>query len=330
MELRGRKVLVTGASGFLGSHLVEALVAEGATVRAMTHYRSDPVLHNLGYLSAEVLGEIEIVRGAIEDDPFVRHAVSGCDVVFHLAALIGIPYSYVAPVSYVNTNVKGTLNVLQACREAGTHRIIHTSTSECYGTARYTPIDEKHPLQGQSPYSATKIAADKMAESYYRSFSLPVVTVRPFNTFGPRQSARAVISTIIAQLLSDAAALRLGSLEPVRDMTFVTDTIAGFIAAAKCDAALGEEINLGTGFGVSIEDLAHRLMKLTGREIRIAADADRTRPEKSEVWQLISNNLKARELMNWRPEISLDEGLARTIDFFRAHKPRFDPAEYWV
>ncbi len=285
----------------------------------MTHYRSDPHLHNLEYLDREELEAVELTRGNIEDSFFVRAAVEGCSIVFHLAALIGIPYSYVAPASYLATNVQGTLNVLEACRAEGTARLIHTSTSECYGTARYTPIDESHALQAQSPYSASKIAADKMVESYFNSFDLPVVIVRPFNTFGPRQSARAVIPTIIGQLLSDAVRVELGSLSPVRDLTFVSDTVEGFLGAAASEAAIGEQINLGVGQGITIGDLAERIMKLMGKAVPIQVAERRVRPESSEVGELISDNRKAARVLGWLPQVSLDEGLRRTIEFQAAH-----------
>ncbi len=285
----------------------------------MTHYRSDPHLHNLEYLDREELEAVELTRGNIEDSFFVRAAVEGCSIVFHLAALIGIPYSYVAPASYLATNVQGTLNVLEACRAEGTARLIHTSTSECYGTARYTPIDESHALQAQSPYSASKIAADKMVESYFNSFDLPVVIVRPFNTFGPRQSARAVIPTIIGQLLSDAVRVELGSLSPVRDLTFVSDTVEGFLGAAASEAAIGEQINLGVGQGITIGDLAERIMKLMGKAVPIQVAERRVRPESSEVGELISDNRKATRVLGWVPQVSLDEGLQRTIEFQAAH-----------
>ena len=329
-ELSGKKVLVTGASGFIGSHLVQALLREGAQVRAMTHYRGDPSLDNLEHLSRGELEAIEVMKGNVEDPHFVRRAVVDCEVVFHLAALIAIPYSYVAPASYVSTNVQGTLNVLEACRAEGTPRLIHTSTSECYGSARYTPIDESHPLQGQSPYSASKIAADKMAESYHNSFDLPVVTVRPFNTFGPRQSARAVIPTIIAQLLAGVGALQLGSLSPRRDLTFVSDTVAGFIASARKPSVEGELFNLGTGRALSIGDIAQLIMRLMKVEIPIRGAPERIRPEKSEVTELLSDNRKARAELGWEPAVSIEEGLVATIDFFRQNRVESRPSSYRI
>lgn len=331
MSLQGKTVLVTGATGFIGSHLVERLVQRGARVRAMSHYRSDPSLHNLALLPREVLEHVEVLRGNVEDPFFVRSAVAGCDVVFHLAALIAIPYSYVAPASYVATNVTGTLNVLEACRSEGTPRLVHTSTSETYGTAQYTPIDEKHPLVGQSPYSASKIGADMLAESYHRSMELPVVTIRPFNTFGPRQSARAVIPTIISQLAAGVSELRLGSLAPVRDFTYASDTADGFIAGALAPSgAEGQLFNLGVGKGITIGDLARTLMELMEVDVPLTEDAQRVRPDKSEVLALISDNRKAKAGLGWEPKVSLREGLERTIAFVRAHPELFRPKEYSV
>jgi len=283
----------------------------------MTHYRSDPSLHNLEFLPAEEMASVELVKGNIEDPHFVRETLRGCDIVFHLAALIGIPYSYIAPNSYVSTNIYGTVNVLEACKREGVRRLVHTSTSECYGTAKFTPMDEDHPLQGQSPYSASKIGADKIAESYYNAFDLPVVTVRPFNTFGPRQSARAVIPTIIGQLLAGVESLRIGSLTPVRDFTFVTDTAEGMMLAAMSKRAIGEVINLGVGKGVTIGALAQKVMELMETSIPFETENKRVRPKKSEVVALISDNAKARKLLNWTPKISLEEGLIKTIDFFK-------------
>jgi len=328
VDIVGKRVLVTGSSGFIGSHLVQALLAEGATVRAMTHYRGDPSLHNLEYLSRDELASIELIKGNVEDPYFVRRAVAGCDVVFHLAALIAIPYSYLAPASYVASNVQGTVNVLEACRAEETPRLVHTSTSECYGSARYTPIDELHPLQGQSPYSASKIAADKMVESYFNSFELPAVTIRPFNTFGPRQSARAVIPTIIGQLLSDTDTLELGSLTPLRDLTYVSDTVSGFLAGAQAVNVEGEVFNLGTGEAMSIGDIAHLLMKLVGREVPISDAPERVRPAKSEVTALVSDNSKAREKLGWAPSLSLEDGLRATIEFFRENPVPSSPLSY--
>ena len=330
MSLEGKKVLVTGATGFIGSHLVERLVQRGAHVRAMSHYRSDPSLHNLALTPGQVRESVEVIRGNVEDPFFVRTAVAGCDVVFHLAALIAIPYSYVAPASYVATNVTGTLNVLEACRSEGTPRLVHTSTSETYGSAQYTPIDEKHPLVGQSPYSASKIGADMLAESYYRSMELPVVTIRPFNTFGPRQSARAVIPTIISQLAAGVDELKLGSLSPVRDFTYAADTADGFIAGALADGVEGGLYNLGVGKGITIGDLARTIMELMEVDVPLTEDAQRVRPGKSEVLALISDNSKAKAELGWEPKVSLREGLSRTIEFVRSHPELFRPKEYSV
>ena len=328
--LKGKKVLVTGAGGFIGSHLVEALLAKGADVRAFVKYNGRGDLGMLSDLPEESHKSIEVILGNICDPSFVRQAVYGCDYVFHLAAVIGIPYSYVAPNDYVAVNVQGTVNVLQACRDERTPRIIHTSTSETYGTAQYIPIDEKHPMQGQSPYSASKIAADKMAESYYNSFELPVVTVRPFNTFGPRQSARAVIPTIISQALT-MDKLTLGSLDPVRDLTFVKDTAEGFIIIGLCDKVLGQVVNLGVGSGNTIEALAKTILKILGKEnLPIEQDTSRIRPAKSEVMRLISDNTLAKELCGWQPKYSLEQGLAETVEWIKKNIDKYRPDIYAV
>ena len=331
MDLRGRRVLVTGAAGFIGSHLVEGLLALGCQVRALVHYNSRNSWGNLEELDDAQRPRLDVVLGDVQDPFSTSRAVQGCDVVFHLAALIAIPYSYRAAHSYVSTNIEGTLNVLEACRAHGVERLVHTSTSETYGTAQYTPIDELHPMQGQSPYSASKIGADKMAESYYRSFELPVVTLRPFNTFGPRQSARAIVPTIISQAL-DRSEIRLGSLTPVRDLTFVTDTAAAFIAAASCDAAIGKVVNSGSGKGITIGDLAARILSLMGLHgtHHVVSDAERVRPEKSEVFELICDNSLAASLLGWRPRVSLDEGLSQVIDYVSAHRQAFKPDMYTV
>ncbi len=323
-------VLVTGAGGFIGSHLVARLADRGDRVRALVHYNSRDDRGNLRFLTEEQQRRVTVIAGNVEDPGCVDAAVAGCRLVFHLAALIGIPYSYVAPRSYVATNVIGTQNVLDAVRRYGVERMVHTSTSEVYGTARYVPIDEAHPLQGQSPYSATKIGADKLAESYHLSFNLPVVTVRPFNTFGPRQSARAVIPSIITQLLSGREVLQLGSLAPRRDFTYVGDTVAGFIAASAADAAVGETINLGNGKDISIGELAERLCALVRPGTRVESTDDRVRPAHSEVMTLLCANDRARELLGWSPTVSLDEGLARTVEFMRTHPEMYPTIDYTV
>lgn len=329
MKWQGKQVLVTGAGGFIGSHLVDALVQKGANVTAFVHYNAR---NNWGWLEGRYSADspnIRIISGDITDTSFVKKAVVNQDVVFHLAALIGIPYSYVAPESYININVKGTLNVMQACLEAGVQRVIHTSTSEVYGTAQYSPIDEKHPLQGQSPYSASKIGADKIAESYYCSFELPVVTMRPFNTFGPRQSTRAVIPTIITQALTSDT-IRLGSLTPVRDLTFVADTVEGFLQLAGSNRAIGMTINTGTGVGISIGELAGRIIKLVNPKVTIHCVQDRVRPEKSEVMKLVCDNTLAQQIAGWEPRHTLEEGLSITIEWMKDHIGEYKPGVYTV
>ncbi|MBN1491888.1 MAG: SDR family NAD(P)-dependent oxidoreductase [Phycisphaerae bacterium] len=329
MTWQGKRVLVTGAGGFIGSRLVATLVQRGARVRAMIRYNSRNDRGNLRLLADDELAGAEVISGNVEDADCVSEAVAGCDCVFHLAALIGIPYSYTAPRSYVATNIVGTLNVLDAVRRKGVARMVHTSTSETYGTAMYEPIDEKHPLQGQSPYSASKIGADKLAESYYRSFGTPVATIRPFNTYGPGQSARAVIPTIITQLLAGKRTIELGSLEPKRDLTFVEDTARGFIAVAECDAALGETINVGNGKAIRIGDLAEMLRNMVNPAAQIVSTEARVRPTKSEVMNLICGNAKAADLLGWRPTVSLADGLERTVAFVRAH-PDWYPADQYT
>lgn len=328
--LRGKRALVTGAAGFIPSHLCEALVACGAKVRAFVHYDSRPTLGNLEYLSPDTAAALEVISGDVQDPFFVRRAVEGCDVVFHLAALIGIPFSYAAPEAYVRANVSGTLNLLQACRDCGTPRVVHTSTSETYGTARYVPIDEAHPLQAQSPYAASKIGADKLVESYFLSFELPAVTVRPFNTYGPRQSARAVIPTIAGQLLAGSEALELGSLDPVRDMTYVTDTVAGFLLAGSVSGIEGELFNLGTGRGVSIGELAETLMRIVGREVPVRTDPSRVRPPGSEVLRLVASAEKAKKELGWDADVSLETGLENVVRFLREHPEHLDPGRYTI
>lgn len=327
---KGVRVLVTGAGGFIGSHLAEELARRGARVRALAHYNSRNDWGHLEELAPELSGRIEILTGDITDPFCVLEAASGQDAVFHLAALIAIPYSYSAPASYVAANVEGTVNVLEACRRQRVKKLVCTSTSEVYGTARYTPIDEGHPLQGQSPYSASKIAADHLAESYFRSFALPVAIARPFNTFGPRQSARAVIPAIICQLLEGRSVLDLGSLEPVRDFNYVMDTVEGMLAMAASPSSAGQVINLGSGRGVSVGETARLIMRLIGRTAKIKKETARVRPEKSEVLKLICDNRKARRLLGFKPRYSLEEGLVRTIDYIRRNRKAYKAGIYNV
>ncbi len=315
----GKRVVVTGAGGFIGSHLVEALVTAGASVTAVVRYNSGSLVGNLAFLDQSVRKSLRVVSGNIEDSDFMYRTIERQEVVLHLGALIAIPYSYEAPRSYVRANIEGTLNVLEAARRYDVARVVHTSTSEVYGTALRVPIDETHPLQGQSPYSASKIAADKLAESYYRSFGTPVMTLRPFNTFGPRQSARAFIPTIISQAFSSDV-IRLGSLTPERDMTFVSDTVAGFMAAALTPGIEGMTINLGTGETHSVGWFAERLLSLMGIAKPIVQEEQRMRPELSEVLKLVSDNALARNKINWSPKVTLDDGLRSTIEFVRGHK----------
>jgi NAD dependent epimerase/dehydratase len=317
-----KKVVVTGAGGFIGSHLVEALVKEGASVTAVVRYNSNSLIGNLGFLDRNSRDAVKIAAGNIEDSDFMYNTIKRQDIVLHLAALIAIPYSYEAPRSYIRTNVEGTLNVLEAARRYDVDRVVHTSTSEVYGTALRVPIGEDHPLQGQSPYSASKIGADKLAESYHRSFGTPVMTLRPFNTFGPRQSARAFIPTIISQALARGE-VRLGSLTPERDMTFVSDTVAGFMAAAVTPGIEGTTINLGTGETHSVGWFAERLLTLVNLSAPVVQEKERMRPEQSEVRKLVSDNALARELMGWRPKVTLDDGLRQTIDFVKEHREMF-------
>ncbi len=317
MTLNNKNVLVTGADGFIGSHLVEALLEQGCKVRAFVYYNSFNSWGWLDSLPKDKKDRLDIFLGDIRDPNGVKESMKGIDVVFHLAALIAIPFSYHSPDSYVDTNVKGTLNILQAARDQKVAKVLVTSTSEVYGTALYVPIDEKHPRQGQSPYSATKIGADSMADSFYRSFNLPVTIVRPFNTYGPRQSARAVIPTIITQLLNGAQEIKLGSLHPTRDLVYVKDTAQGFIEIAKSDKVLGEEVNIATGKEISVGDLANKIKKLVNSKAKILEDKQRLRPKKSEVEQLLGDNKKIKKLTKWRPQFDLDAGLAQTIEWFR-------------
>ena len=329
MNWNGKKVLVTGAGGFIASHLVEHLVREGAQVRGFVRYNSRNDLGMLKWLASDILSQVEIMQGDLRDNEAVRNAVRGVDTVFHLGALIAIPYSYVNPREVIDVNIMGTLNVLMAARDFGTRRVVHTSTSEVYGTAQYVPIDEKHPLQGQSPYSASKIGADRIAESFYRSFETPVVTLRPFNTFGPGQSMRAVIPTIIVQALTRDE-VKLGSLEPSRDFTFAKDTANGFVKVAEAEGVLGEEINLGNDNTIRIGDLAEKIFKLIGKTPKIVADPQRVRPGKSEVMKLWASNEKAKRMIGWEPRISLDEGLRATIEWISTHIDLYRPDQYTV
>ncbi len=323
-----RTVMVTGADGFIGSHLTEELVKSGEKVKAFCLYNSFGSCGWIDTLPKEIRSEIEIFMGDVRDPNGVRTAMQGQDLVYHLAALIAIPFSYHSPDSYVDTNIKGTLNILNAAREVGTQRLLVTSTSEVYGTAQYVPIDEKHPFQGQSPYSATKIGADRIAESFYRSFDLPVSIVRPFNTYGPRQSARAVIPTIITQLLAGQTEIKLGKLSPTRDFNFVKDTAHGFMAIADCAAAIGQEINIATGEEYSIGDLANELIAQINPNAKIICEEERLRPEKSEVNRLLGDAAKLRAMTDWKPEYTFEEGLSQTIAFLRENLGSYKAGQY--
>ena len=327
MNWAQKKVLVTGAEGFIGSHLTERLVALGAEVKALVMYNS---FNTWGWIDTFRPGEknkVHIICADIREADLLKSTLKDIDIVFHLAALIAIPYSYVSPSSYIKTNIEGTLNLLQAARDHGVEKFLHTSTSEVYGTALYTPIDEKHPLQGQSPYSASKIGADMIAESFHRSFDLPVTTVRPFNTYGPRQSMRAIIPTLIVEMLSNDK-IQLGSLHPIRDFTYVSDTVEGFLKTAETDDINGEVINIGSAQGISIGKLAEKLMKMMNKKITIESEEKRVRPPQSEVNQLICNNNKARELIDWQPKMSLDEGLEKAINWFKANTGEYKSKIY--
>jgi dTDP-glucose 4,6-dehydratase len=322
-----KQVLVTGAGGFIGSHLVERLVLTGNKVRAFVRYNSRGDMGLLRMLPKELLSQVEIVAGDLRDDHAVHQAVKGCEHVFHLAACISIPYSYFHPVEVASTNFMGTLNILMACRALGVERLIHTSTSEVYGTAQKVPMAEVHPLQGQSPYSASKIGADKLVESFYCAYDLPVVTVRPFNTFGPRQTARAVIPAIITQAL-ESDAIRLGSLDSTRDFTYVDDTVEGFLKAATMKQCLGRVFNLGTGKEVRIGDLAEIIIQKIGRKVEIKVDSERLRPQKSEVFRLQSDNSNARKILGWQPKVSLDLGLDQTISWIKGNLDLYRIGQY--
>lgn len=330
MKLSGKKILVTGGDGFIGSHLVEELVKLGAKVTSFVLYNSQNKIGNLEFLPAEILKEVHISSGDIMDFNAVKDVIKGQEVIFHLAALIAIPYSYLAPEAYVMTNVLGTLHVLQACRDLGVRKIVCTSTSETYGSAIYTPIDEKHPLQAQSPYAATKIGADKLAESYYCSFNLPVAVIRPFNTYGPRQSARAVIPTVICQALAGRKKIKLGSLSPVRDLNYVKDTVSGFIQTAECETSVGEVINIGSGRAITIGELANKIIELTGSSAEIVSDEERIRPERSEVKQLICDYSKAKKMFGYEPKFSLEQGLISTISFIKGNMLLYNPDVYTI
>jgi len=329
MKLKGKKILVTGAGGFIGSHLVESLIASGACVKALVFYNRDNDWGNLEALSSEIKSNIEVILGDIRDPDFCMKIVKDIDIIFHLAALIGIPYSYLSPRSYIDTNVSGTMNVCQAALENNCEKIVHTSTSEVYGSAQYMPIDEAHPLQPQSPYSASKIGADSIALSYYYSFNLPLTIVRPFNVFGPRQSLRAVIPTIIGQALSQGE-VKLGSLFPKRDYTFVKDTVQAFIKAAENKESIGKVFNIGTNREVSIGEIAEKIITLLGKEIEIYEDEKRVRPEKSEVNRLLCNNKLALDILNWEAKFSFEVGLEQTIDWMRNNLAQIKAGGYII
>jgi NAD dependent epimerase/dehydratase len=324
---RTRPVLVTGADGFIGSHLVDLLLAQGFTVRALAQYNS---FNSRGWLEGNNHPALEVVSGDVRDANFCRELVKGCSVVFHLAALIAIPYSYIAPDSYVDTNIKGTLNMCQAAKDAGVDRIVVTSTSEVYGTAQYVPIDEKHPRQPQSPYSATKIGADALALSFYNAFELPVVIARPFNTYGPRQSARAIIPTIISQIAAGATEIKVGDLTPTRDFNFVEDTCRGFLALAETDGIEGRDINIATATEISMADTLKLIAELMERDVRYVVDEARLRPSKSEVRRLCGDNTLITSLTSWRPQVTIEEGLRRTINWFTnpTNLAHYKPFEY--
>ena len=330
MELKGKKVLVTGSEGFIGSHLVERLIKEGANLTALVQYNS---FNNWGWLETldeRIKSEINIVTGDVREYDGMSRIIKGQNAIFHLAALIAIPYSYNSPMAYVKTNVEGTLNVLEAARNYDIERVMHTSTSETYGTAQYVPIDEKHPLQGQSPYSASKIGADMMAESYYKSFDLPITIARPFNTFGPRQSARAIIPTIISQILSGQNSLKLGDLSPMRDFNYVKDTVDAMCTLLKCDAAIGEVVNIGTGNEISMKELVDTIIRIIGKDVKIEKDPSRMRPAKSEVRRLLADNKKMKELASWHSSYTFEEGIKETITWVENNMKYFKANIYNV
>jgi len=330
MQLKDKRILITGAEGFIGSHLTERLVELGADVTALVQYNS---FNNWGWIDTfdrKVKDRIKVVAGDIREYDGIKRIVKGKDVVFHLAALIAIPYSYLSPMAYVRTNVEGTTNVLEACREFDVQKIVHTSTSETYGTALYVPIDEKHPMQGQSPYSASKIGADKIAESFYKSFNMPIATIRPFNTYGPRQSARAVIPTIISQILAGKTEIKLGSLTPTRDFNYVKDTAEAFIKIAESDKTIGKVINAGSNHEITIGDTVKKIIKVIGKDIKIICDDERLRPENSEVNRLWADNTKIKELTEWSPQFSLDDGLIETVQWIKNNMQYFKTDIYNV
>lgn len=330
MNLKGKKVVVTGSEGFIGSHLTERLLELGAEVTALVQYNS---FNNWGWIDTfdkKIKDSINVVSGDIREYDAMKRIIKGQDVVFHLAALIAIPYSYLSPMAYVRTNVEGTTNVLEACRDYEVEKIVHTSTSETYGTALYVPIDEKHPMQGQSPYSASKIGADKIAESFYKSFNMPIATIRPFNTYGPRQSARAVIPTVISQVLAGKTEIKLGSLTPTRDFNYVKDTAEAFIKIAESEKTLGEVINVGSNYEITIGDTVKKIIDIIGKDVKIICDKERIRPEKSEVNRLWADNSKIKEITQWEPKYSLDKGLEETVDWIKGNIKYFKSDIYNV
>lgn len=330
MDLKGKRVLVTGSEGFIGSHLTERLVELGADVTALVQYNS---FNNWGWIDTfdkNIKDSIEVVTGDIREYDGMKRIIKGQDVVFHLAALIAIPYSYLSPMAYVRTNVEGTTNVLEACRDYDVQKVVHTSTSETYGTALYVPIDEKHPMQGQSPYSASKIGADKMAESFYKSFNTPIATLRPFNTYGPRQSARAVIPTIISQILAGKKEIKLGSLTPTRDFNYVKDTAEAFIKVAESDKTVGEVINAGSNYEITIGDTVKKIIDIIGTDVKILCDDERIRPEMSEVNRLWADNTKIKQLTDWTPNYSIDRGLEETVEWIKDNLQYFKTDIYNV
>lgn len=332
MSIHDRSILVTGAGGFIGSHLTELVTKSAGSVRVVVRYNSNNSMGWLDTVDPSIRKSIDVRPGDIRDPGFVNQVIQGVDVVFHLAALISIPYSYVAPANYVQTNVMGTLNILEASRNHGVQRVCVTSTSEVYGTAKYVPIDEEHPFQGQSPYSASKIGGDRLAESYYRSFGLPVTIVRPFNTYGPRQSSRAIVPTIISQLLAGVEEISLGSLDPTRDLNYVADTCAGFLAIAESERTIGKEINIATGVEISMGDLAQRIVDLINPNARVVLDDKRIRPKSSEVFRLLGSNELIRSLTDWEPKTDITSGLQKTIDWFQSLRDlnMYRPGEYLV